>query len=153
RCLMIGFALAACVGLSGRGLGQPEPVEPPAEHDERPSDPYLPAAVPVRTSPPAHVEAPGLGVWARGPGGPGPAVSVQVNVNGNGMNILGDAANEPSTSVDPIDPRRIVIGWRQFDNVASNFRQAGRASSRDGGRTWIPAPVLEPGVFRSDPCL
>jgi len=66
---------------------------------------------------------------------------------------LGDAANEPSIAIDPTDPNRIVIGWRQFDNVSSNFRQAGYGFSEDGGQTWefpdrlmkeyfVPTPFL-----------
>ncbi len=76
-----------------------------------------------------------------------------MNVNAQGNNILNDAANEPSIAIDPSDPDRIVIGWRQFDNVSSNFRQAGWAYSNDGGQTWTFPGVLEPGVFRSDPLL
>ena len=79
--------------------------------------------------------------------------SIQVNVDSNGANIPGDAANEPSIAVDPIQPNRMAIGWRQFDTVNSNFRQAGWAYSRDGGRTWTFPGVLQPGVFRSDPVL
>src|SRR5260370_1180315 len=77
----------------------------------------------------------------------------QVNVDPNGLNIPGDAANEPSLAVDPLAPNRITVGWRQFDSAASNFRQAGRGYSRDGGRTWINPGPLDPGHFRSDPCL
>jgi len=77
----------------------------------------------------------------------------QVNVDVNGDNIVNDAANEPSIAVDPTNPNRIVIGWRQFDNINSNFRQAGNGYSLDGGQTWIYQQVLEPGVFRSDPVL
>jgi len=83
----------------------------------------------------------------------GPFASVQVNVDANGANIPGDAANEPSIAVDPTNPDRIAIGWRQFDTVASNFRQAGYGYSTDGGRTWTFPGVIEPGVFRSDPVL
>ncbi len=79
--------------------------------------------------------------------------SFQVNVDSSGGNILGDAANEPSIAVDPNDPNRLAIGWRQFDTVTSNFRQAGFGYSQDGGRTWTFPGVLEPGVFRSDPVL
>ncbi len=79
--------------------------------------------------------------------------SVQVNVDGAGNNIVGDAANEPSIAVDPTNPARMVIGWRQFDSVTSNFRQAGWAYSHDAGLTWTFPGVLEPGVFRSDPVL
>lgn len=77
----------------------------------------------------------------------------QVNVDANGNNIIGDAANEPSIAVDPTNPDRIVIGWRQFDTVNSNFRQAGNAYSLNGGYDWINQEVLTPGVFRSDPVL
>ena len=78
---------------------------------------------------------------------------VQVNVDANGQNIPGDAANEPSMTIDPANPQHILIGWRQFDNVSSNFRQAGYAYSTDGGQTWTFPGVINPGVFRSDPVL
>ncbi|MEE9297164.1 MAG: sialidase family protein [Phycisphaerae bacterium] len=83
----------------------------------------------------------------------GPFVSVQTNLDEFGNNIVGDAANEPSLAIDPTNPDRIAVGWRQFDSIASNFRQAGRAYSNDGGSTWTFPGVLEPGVFRSDPVL
>ncbi len=76
----------------------------------------------------------------------------QVNVNAAGQNILGDAANEPSIASDPRFPNRIVVGWRQFDTIASSFREAGYAWSDDWGRTWHKNE-LQPGVFRSDPVL
>ena len=79
--------------------------------------------------------------------------AVQANVGPNGQNIVGDAANEPSLAVDSTAPNRIAIGWRQFDSITSNFRQAGRAWSNDGGRTWHNPGVLTPGQFRSDPVL
>ncbi|MEX2243983.1 MAG: sialidase family protein [Fimbriimonadaceae bacterium] len=79
--------------------------------------------------------------------------SVQVNVDGLGNNIVGDAANEPSIAVSATDPNVIVIGWRQFDNIASNFRQAGVGYSHNGGATWTFPGVLDPGIFRSDPVL
>lgn len=79
--------------------------------------------------------------------------TTQVNVNADGENILGDAANEPSIAVDPTNPNRIVIGWRQFDNVASNFRQAGYAYSNDGGQNWTNPGPIDPGIARSDPVL
>ena len=80
-------------------------------------------------------------------------VSVQVNVDASGNNILGDAANEPSIAVDPTNPSRKAIGWRQFDTVLNNFRQAGWGYTADGGQTWTFPGVIEPGVFRSDPVL
>jgi hypothetical protein len=79
--------------------------------------------------------------------------SVQVNVDSLQSNIVGDAANEPSMAIDPTDPDVIVIGWRQFDTVTSDFRQAGYAYSSDGGETWTFPGVLQPGQFRSDPVL
>ena len=103
----------------------PSPSSPPILHA------LSPAAVPTR----------------------GGFVSVQVNTDGFGSNIIGDAANEPSIAVDPTNPNNIVIAWRQFDSVLSNFRQAGRAYSHDGGATWTAPGVLDPGVFRSDPVL
>jgi FG-GAP-like repeat len=83
----------------------------------------------------------------------GPYTSYQVNVSASGNNIVGDAANEPSICVDPTNGNRMSIGWRQFDSVASNFRQAGVAHTINGGRTWSPRTVLQPNVFRSDPVL
>lgn len=79
--------------------------------------------------------------------------TVQVNVDGSGNNIPGDAANEPSIAVDPTNPDFMVIGWRQFDNVNSNFRQAGYGYTTDAGSTWTFPGVIDPGIFRSDPVL
>ena len=79
--------------------------------------------------------------------------TAQVNVDSDGNNIVGDAANEPSIAVDPTNPNRLVIGWRQFDNVNNNFRQAGYGYSNDAGETWTFPGVINPGVFRSDPVL
>ncbi|MBI5864920.1 MAG: hypothetical protein HZB38_10515 [Planctomycetes bacterium] len=79
--------------------------------------------------------------------------SIQVNTNADGLNIVGDAGNEPSLSVDRARPNRLVIGWRQFASISSNFREAGVAYSRDGGHTWTNAGVLGPGEFRTDPVL
>ena len=97
-------------------------------------------AGPRRTAPPA---TPTFGGFT----------SVQVNINEFGDNILNDAGNEPSIAVDPTAPNRMVIGWRQFDTVLNNFRQAGVGYSDDGGRSWTFPGVLEPGIFRSDPVL
>jgi hypothetical protein len=107
-----------------------------------------------QSQPPAGERPSGVGP-AYTPRGPGGArdYQAQVNVNAQGQNIIGDAANEPSLAVDPTAPNRIAVGWRQFDSITSNFRQAGRAYSRDGGRTWTNPGPLDPGVFRSDPVL
>jgi uncharacterized repeat protein (TIGR01451 family) len=83
----------------------------------------------------------------------GPFTSFQVNVDANGNNIVGDAANEPSIAVDPTDGSKMAIGWRQFDSVQSNFREAGYGYTTDGGTTWTFPGVLENNVFRSDPVL
>jgi hypothetical protein len=78
--------------------------------------------------------------------------TVQVNVDQFGQNIVGDAANEPSIAVDPANPNNMAIGWRQFDTISSNFRQAGYAYSTDGGLNWTTG-IIEQGIFRSDPVL
>lgn len=143
-------ALVACAGsavCSGQLLGpQPEGkfktfVGPDGKPLvlETPAGPYLIQTNP-QTSPTNPLLMGGFGI-------------TQVNVDANGNNILGDAANEPSMAIDPTAPNRIVIGWRQFDNVNSSFRQAGNAWSNDGGRTWHNQQVFTPGTFRSDPVL
>src|SRR6476660_8460861 len=81
----------------------------------------------------------------------GAFTSFQVNVNGSGQNIVGDAANECSISVNPLDGSKKTIGWRQFNDVASNFRQGGWGYTSNGGSTWTFPGVLENNVFRSDP--
>ncbi len=79
--------------------------------------------------------------------------SVQVNVSATGQNITGDAANEPSICVDPTNGSKMTIGWRQFNSVASNFRQAGWGYTSNAGASWTFPGVLENNVFRSDPVL
>jgi hypothetical protein len=79
--------------------------------------------------------------------------TVQVNVDENGNNIVNDAANEPSIVFDPNDPNRIAMGWRQFDNINNNFRQAGFGYTYDAGQTWTFPGVIDEGIFRSDPVL
>ena len=78
-------------------------------------------------------------------------ISYQANVDANGNNIVGDAANECSISVNPTDTSKMAIGWRQFDSVLSNFRQGGWGYTTDAGTTWTFPGVLEDNVFRSDP--
>lgn len=108
-------------------------------HDERLDMPYM--AQPIILTSPAMTFLNRGGVQI-----------VQVNVDGAGQNILNDAANEPSITMDPNNSNRIAVGWRQFANVASNFRQAGYAYSSDGGQTWT-ANTYDPTLFRSDPVL
>jgi uncharacterized repeat protein (TIGR01451 family) len=116
---------------------KPLPTEPLEEYDDPP------APFPLR----------GMGVSPGMVSVHDQFTSHQVNVNGSGMNITGDAANEPSIAVDPTDHNRMVIGWRQFDSVTSNFRQGGWGWTNNGGATWTFPGVLESGVFRSDPVL
>ncbi len=83
----------------------------------------------------------------------GPFTSFQVNVDASGNNILGDAANEPSITVDSTNHNRMAIGWRQFNSVQSDFRQGGYGFTTDAGTTWTFPGVLQENVFRSDPVL
>jgi hypothetical protein len=110
-------------------------------HREVQDDPYLPNPYGnKKTSPAKKYKSTGI-------------FTTQVNVNAGGENIMGDAGNEPSLAVDPSNPNRMVIGWRQFDNVYSNFRQAGYGYSADAGQTWTFPGKIEAGIFRSDPVL
>jgi hypothetical protein len=81
----------------------------------------------------------------------GAFVSYQANVDANGNNILGDAANECVISVDPTNGNKMTIGWRQFNDVTSNFRQGGWGYTTDAGFTWHFPGILQNNVFRSDP--
>lgn len=138
-------ALAACaLGLILPGQSVSD-LPPRAVHLERPDDAYAPPPARPKSQLPS-VSGPHVVQFGR-------FRSVQVNVDGAGQNIPGDAANEPSLAIDPTNPNRIAVGWRQFNSVGSNFRQAGRAYSKDGGNTWINIGVFTPGVFRSDPVL
>ena len=119
----------------------PPKSPPPAGHHEVQNDPYIPVErETMRTGPGGRYVRDGY-------------VAVQVNVDAQGNNILGDAANEPTIAVDPTDRHHMVVGWRQFDSVMSDFRQAGWGYTADGGRTWTFPGVIEPGVFRSDPVI
>lgn len=144
------LALAFCVAMNQSGHGirafatsRDDEISDPAAHLEAPVAP--PAA---RTAETATRAAEPARSWARGS-----FVSIQVNITELGENIVGDAANEPSIAVDPTNPNRIAIGWRQFDTIASNFRQSGWAYSDDGGGTWQFPGVLHPTEFASDPVL
>ena len=122
-------------------LGQSDLESRKAKHDERPDENsvYMPL-LDYKTSPGYVSKSSGI-------------FTIQVNVNENGDNIIGDAGNEPSIAVDPTNPDRIMIGWRQFDNVGSSFRQAGYAYTLDAGQSWTFPGSIDAGVFRSDPVL
>ena len=110
-------------------------------HQETPDQPYLAPSVDAKTTSPApRLKSTGF-------------FTAQVNVDASGNNIVGDAANEPSIAIDPTNPNKMVIGWRQFDNVNSNFRQAGYGYTTNGGQSWTFPGKINPGIFRSDPVL
>jgi hypothetical protein len=113
----------------------------PRAHHEVSDDPYVARSVLELKKSPAYRERGSF------------YFTNQVNVDEGGFNIEGDAANEPSIAVDPTNPDRMAIGWRQFDDVSNNFRQAGYGYTLDGGETWTFPGVIEPGIFRSDPVL
>src|SRR6266581_7277724 len=99
-----------------------------------------PARKPLRTEPLEKYDMPPAYIY-RLETGPrmisqfGLFTSFQVNVDANGNNILGDAANESSITVDPTNHNRMAIGWRQFNSVQSDFRQGGWGYTTDGGTT------------------
>src|SRR5262245_3076836 len=138
-CIAWGFLVA---GLAAADAATPaRPANP--RHDERPDDPPAPSSA-------------AEDLLGRSPAGSvslGPYVSIQVNVDAAGFNIVGDASNEPSIAVNPLNPNNMVIAWRHFSTITSNFRQAGRAYTFDGGQTWTFPGVLTPGTFRSDPVV
>ncbi|MEQ1821582.1 MAG: sialidase family protein [Fimbriimonadaceae bacterium] len=137
---MMNLRLFSVLGLSGLALlATAQRFGPEVEELERGSDPPAPPRK-LRFSPQSVITF-------------GNYTSYQANVNSSGFNILSDAANEPSIAVDPTNPNRMAIGWRQFDNVTSNFRQAGWAHTLNGGHDWTFPGNLQPGVFRSDPVL
>jgi len=113
---------------------------PSARHEVL-DDSYIPKSVLIKETSPAYRER-GIIHFTN-----------QVNVDNDGNNILNDAANEPSIAVNPNNPNKMAIGWRQFDHISSNFRQAGYAYTLDGGESWTFPGVIQPGVFRSDPVL
>ena len=113
----------------------------PSLHHEVPDDAYLPPSG-IQIQPVKGYKSVNSSIF-----------TIQVNVDENGYNIPDDAANEPSIAVDPTNPDNMVIGWRQFDNISSNFRQAGYGYTSDGGQSWTFPGVIDPGIFRSDPVL
>ncbi len=113
----------------------------PALHHEVPGDEYVPVSLEEMPRSPGYRDD-GSDYF-----------TIQVNTDEDGNNIEGDAANEPSIAIDPTNPDRMVIGWRQFDDVTNDFRQAGYAYTLDGGEVWTFPGKIDAGVFRSDPVL
>jgi hypothetical protein len=132
------FILLSAVAVASSQTLPPKPL--PKEPLEKYDNPPAPYVFRIETSPQMVSQH-------------GPFTSYQVNVDSNGNNILHDAANEPSICVDPTNRNKMAIGWRQFDSVASNFRQAGYAYTANGGTSWRFPGVLQSNVFRSDPVL
>ena len=137
----VSLALLVCMSLSALGTASAQlaPTYKAAERHE-PEKYDNPPAPPrkIETSP-RMISPHGL------------FTSYQVNVDASGNNIIGDAANECALTADPTNPTRMAIAWRQFDDVNSNFRQAGWGFTTDAGVTWTFPGVLQPGFFRSDP--
>ena len=139
--LRLGLLTAISLLLAPAGFSQtvarkPLPTEPLEKYDNPPA-----VAAPVLGISPALISL------------LGPYISYQVNVDANGNNRVGDAANEPSICIDRNNPNRMSVGWRQFDSVASNFREAGFAYTTNGGTRWFAPGVLQNNVFGSDPVL
>src|SRR6058998_2850645 len=107
--ILLPFALATASGQTLAPIRKPPFNEPLEKYNMPPAPPRK-----IETSPRMISQ---FGVFT----------SFQANVDANGNNILGDAANEPSISVDPTNLAKMTIAWRQFNNVISNFRQAGWA--------------------------
>src|SRR2546423_2572572 len=90
-CLVLLSAVAIASGQTEQS--EPLPTEPLEQYD----------------NPPAPSPLWGIGVSPGMVTQEGPFISHQVNVNGSGMNITGDAANQPSITVDPTNHKRLVI--------------------------------------------
>jgi len=85
---------------------------------------------------------------------------VQINLDPNtGQDVVGDAANEPTLAVSPVDPSVMVVGWRYFPVITSDSRFAGVAYSHDGGLSWTneikldAPPGFQNSAEQSDPVL
>src|SRR5499427_1491752 len=124
------FVLLASVAVLGTASGQTAPSDRFTEPLEKRGMPPAPLGTYRLESSPRMISQ--FGVFT----------SYQVNVDAQGNNILGDAANEPSISVDPTNGNKMVIGWRQFDSIDSNFRQAGWGYTTDAGLHWTFPGVL-----------
>jgi hypothetical protein len=148
-CLLLPAALltlAPAVECQNTGIGA-ERMK--SMHNEKQEDAWLPNAWNNQRTTPAYRQTGRVKSGTLSSS----VTTVQVNVNASGMNIAGDAANEPSIAVNAWHAENMVIGWRQFDNVTSNFRQAGWGYTTDHGMSWTFPGVINPGIFRSDPVL
>src|SRR5439155_12568646 len=131
--MLLQFALATASGQTLAPIRKPPFNEPLEKYNMPPAAPRK-----IETSPRMISQ---FGVFT----------SFQANVDAGGNNILGDCANEPSIAVDPTDGNKMMIAWRQFNSIQSDFRQAGWGYTTDGGLHWTFPGVLQNNVFRSDP--
>ncbi len=129
------FLLAAGVlALASLGSAQTRPNAPREEREDEGSS-MPPALVAPRGYPfylrqpskmhfgPTHGGNGGVTI-VNGPGNGGsPYVAHQVNVDGAGQNIFGDAANQPSITVDPTNLNHITIGGEKFRSGTFKFPQ------------------------------
>ncbi len=66
-------------------------------------------------------------------------------MDSRGNDILGDAAEDPSIAVIPLNPLNMMLGWRRFETVTSNLGQAGWACTLDGGENGTLPGGYMPG--------
>jgi hypothetical protein len=88
--------------------------------------------------------------FVTGMNSPASYTSYQVNVDGSGNNIPGDAANESSIAVDPNNPSKMAIAFRQYPSTVGNNRKPGYAYTSNGGTSWTFPGLLE-DTFGSNP--
>jgi hypothetical protein len=88
--------------------------------------------------------------FVTGMNSPASYTSYQVNVDSFGNNIPGDAANESSIAVDPNNPSKMAIAFRQYPDTFGNNRKPGYAYSSNGGTSWT-FPGLLADTFGSNP--
>lgn len=150
KLILFLLPMTAMTGQMAQGQqGRITPAQMKQMHHEVQDDPYMTNAFNNKKTSPGYRYVSRMKTGSE----QSSIMTAQVNVNAQGLNIVGDAANEPSIAVNPWHPEVMAIGWRQFDNVASNFRQAGWGYTSDGGQTWTFPGVIEGGKFRSDPVL
>ncbi len=132
---------ATCSLLTAAASGQIVPRKPlPKEPLEKYDNPPAVAAPAVRISPALVSQF-------------GPYRAIKSTWTRTAITESATLRMSPPFASDPTDGNKMSIGWRQFDSVLSNFRQAGFAYSTNGGRNWISPGVLQPNIFRSDPVL
>ena len=147
----IGYLPSAFAQVPASGQADPRPRSIAGTTQGAASKPRMTEPLEKYNMPPAYIYR--LETGPRMVSQFGLFTSFQVNVDADGNNILGDAANESSITVDPTNHNRMAIGWRQFNSVQSDFRQGGWGFTTDAGTTWTFPGVLQNNVFRSDPVL